>query len=117
MKIIKTKMPFYRFILVALMLADSVGYAQCGNHSDNESEAGHNMTDTTSYYSCSMHPEIQASFPVTCPKCGMELIKTPAKEKSNKKKMGMMGMGAMGVMMVVMMAFMIAGGTVYIMSR
>lgn len=26
-------------------------------------------------YSCSMHPEVQATFPGTCPVCGMTLVK------------------------------------------
>ena len=29
----------------------------------------------TTTYSCSMHPEVQATFPGTCPVCGMTLVK------------------------------------------
>ena len=29
----------------------------------------------TTKYSCSMHPEVQATFPGTCPVCGMTLAK------------------------------------------
>lgn len=39
-------------------------------------------------YTCSMHPEIHATKPGNCPKCGMKLIKEKAKtvkQSSNKK--------------------------------
>ena len=36
------------------------------------------------YYTCSMHPEIQSATPGTCPKCGMNLIKTSSAESKSK---------------------------------
>lgn len=38
-------------------------------------------TKTTSYYTCVMHPEIHASKPGNCPKCGMTLYKKTVKVK------------------------------------
>ena len=41
-------------------------------------------------YTCVMHPEIHASKPGKCPKCGMDLIKEKAKsvKKSRRQKTG-----------------------------
>ncbi len=36
------------------------------------------------YYTCSMHPEIHSDIVGTCPKCGMNLIKTSSAESKSK---------------------------------
>ena len=36
---------------------------------------GTTQPSATAKYSCSMHPEVQATFPGTCPVCGMTLVK------------------------------------------
>jgi len=41
-------------------------------------------TTTEVYYTCSMHPEIHSLKPGKCPKCGMELVKAPIKNKPAK---------------------------------
>lgn len=119
MKTIKSKIAVTGFILFFLLQANfSNCLAQCGNHGEQSAGNSHAAkADTVNYYACPMHPEIQSTFPTTCPKCGMELVQTSGNEKHRKQRMGMMGMGAMGVVMIAMMAFMIAGGAVYLMSR
>jgi hypothetical protein len=42
----------------------------------------HAKKETQSAYTCVMHPEIHASKPGKCPKCGMDLVK----EKQNLLK-------------------------------
>ncbi len=43
---------------------------------------------TTSYYTCVMHPEIHASKPGNCPKCGMALYKKTVKVANPQMQMG-----------------------------
>lgn len=37
--------------------------------------SGTTQPSASAKYSCSMHPEVQATFPGTCPVCGMTLVK------------------------------------------
>lgn len=37
--------------------------------------SGTAQPSATAKYFCSMHPEVQATFPGTCPVCGMTLVK------------------------------------------
>jgi membrane fusion protein, copper/silver efflux system len=48
-----------------------------------------NMPADTTVYTCPMHPEVTASKPGKCPKCGMDLVKKPAKKKIEKGDMKM----------------------------
>jgi hypothetical protein len=45
--------------------------------------------DTATVYTCPMHPEVTASKPGKCPKCGMDLVKKPIKKKIEKSDMKM----------------------------
>jgi hypothetical protein len=45
--------------------------------------------DTSTVYTCPMHPEVTASKPGKCPKCGMDLVKKPVKKKIEKGDMKM----------------------------
>ncbi len=43
------------------------------SHSNSPSHSSDNSLDTSSYFSCPMHPEIHEDKPGNCPKCGMAL--------------------------------------------
>jgi hypothetical protein len=45
--------------------------------------------DTAAVYTCPMHPEVTASKPGKCPKCGMDLVKKPVKKKTEKSDLKM----------------------------
>jgi membrane fusion protein, copper/silver efflux system len=49
--------------------------------SSKKQEHKHPQTEVTTYYTCSMHPQIQQPNPGKCPICGMNLIKA---EKASK---------------------------------
>ncbi|MBL8207895.1 MAG: efflux RND transporter periplasmic adaptor subunit [Blastocatellia bacterium] len=49
-----------------------------------------NSTQKILYWTCTMHPEVQASAPGKCPKCGMKLIPKYADENKASKGDGMM---------------------------
>ena len=49
---------------------------------------------TVSTYACPMHPEVTASEPATCPKCGMKLVPTDAPPAGATETHGRAGQGA-----------------------
>ncbi|QEC70317.1 copper oxidase [Panacibacter ginsenosidivorans] len=61
-------------MIVVMLMAYSFVHAQNmpGMNMNKEDTV---KTKTTSYYTCVMHPEIHASKPGNCPKCGMTLYK------------------------------------------
>ena len=50
---------------------------------------GMNMPADSVYYTCPMHPEIIATKPGKCPKCGMDLVKKSVKKTTDKGGMKM----------------------------
>lgn len=66
-----------KILVVALILcASQLAYTQHEEH--NKPAEKQQQT-----YTCPMHPEIHASKPGNCPKCGMELVKEKVKKKPN----------------------------------
>ena len=55
----------------------------------NNNVADSARLDTT-IYTCSMHPEIQSTFPAKCPKCGMDLVQNIPSSPGHKMEMMMM---------------------------
>lgn len=47
------------------------------------------MDSTSSYFTCSMHPEMQSDKPGKCPKCGMDLVKVEKGKPQNQESMKM----------------------------
>lgn len=62
------------FVIILMLSAYSFAHAQ-NMPGMNMNKKDTVKTKTTSYYTCVMHPEIHASKPGTCPKCGMTLYK------------------------------------------
>lgn len=63
-------------ILVILLMLSVYSFAHAQNMPGmNMNKKDTVKTKTTSYYTCVMHPEIHASKPGNCPKCGMTLYK------------------------------------------
>ena len=49
-------------------------FAACNQPVQKQEKANTPATQTPIIYTCSMHPEVAADKPGTCPKCGMDLV-------------------------------------------
>ncbi len=64
---------------LTLLIALSFTFTGCNNpqnragENDNDGSIETEMTEVI--YTCPMHPEVTASEPGDCPKCGMDLVK------------------------------------------
>ncbi len=70
---------------------EQVGEHHCHDHEhQHHSHTSHSHSseqplDTSSYYTCPMHPEIVQDHPGSCPKCGMALEPMTVAADSEKK--------------------------------
>lgn len=74
-----------------MLIGSKASFAQqMGGMKMNSTEQMSNNYKATNYYTCVMHPEIHASKPGKCPKCGMALykktVKAPMQQKQQVKK-------------------------------
>ncbi len=72
--------------LSLMTICISLTFAQSNsNDKKNSNDSIRSLLQKDSvYYTCSMHPEIHSATPGTCPKCGMNLIKTSSAESKSK---------------------------------
>lgn len=67
-------------LIFSLLIAFMFALASCNNPQNradgnaNDDHVDSEMTEVI--YTCPMHPEVTASEPGDCPKCGMDLVKT-----------------------------------------
>ncbi len=116
--------------LILAMLTLSALVFNTNQANGQNTNAADSTRQDSSIYSCSMHPEIQSTFPAKCPKCGMDLVQKKSSstehkmdgmmmcpmhgmvnmshkhDEQNKKPLNRMAIG-MGGMMVVMMTIML----------
>ncbi|WP_342645095.1 heavy metal-binding domain-containing protein [Mucilaginibacter sp. CSA2-8R] len=52
-----------------------IGFAACKPAPVSTTQTPSHSGQTQTVYTCSMHPEVHASKPGVCPKCGMQLTK------------------------------------------
>ena len=70
---------------VALILGGTMVFAQNKSQSDKMGSSSAKEEKDSTYYTCSMHPEVKMDKPGSCPKCGMTLDKKT--KGSGKMKM------------------------------
>lgn len=77
------KHPFVSSLLYALLLSFGL-LVGCQKSSDRDASAGPSAAKRgIAYYTCSMHPQIRADKPGSCPICGMRLVPVRAEAKSS----------------------------------
>ncbi len=75
--------------MITIIFCCAISFAQ---HDMNHMESIKKQPSQAATYTCPMHPEIHASKPGNCPKCGMKLVKekpkTTAPKKNDSEKKG-----------------------------
>lgn len=72
-----------KLIIIIFLAASFLVTLSACNNTTTKNPANESKSTESIVYTCTMHPEVQSDKPGDCPKCGMELVKMEAGDKTH----------------------------------